>query len=699
MSSVTESNLGLNYGWAYGESGWNTGMDDNLVKLGFTSRNQVKGILSAPPSTPSNGDAYIVGTTPTGLFSGKFANIAIYDRSSWIFIVPKNQEVVFNTSDGCDYIYNNGWSLKLEAEVSPYIKIKDFTFSTGYTITDQKQCLLNITDNHYYQWNGTLPKVVAAGATPATSGGIGVDAWSDKTDLMLRSDINIVQKRFLCVSDMVADTSLTAGKIVETIGYYNGWAATADKPKGGNRYEVVAAGTGTADGGSFITLSNGLQAKGLFIDKITNPYQFGAKSDEVSDDWQSLQNQANYCYNSGYLMDLLSGNYRLSATLDFVANQPVNSNFEMPYGITSDGRTCVFTYTGTGGTALSLVSASYQKNISNGIIRGGFKIVNAGTGEIGFHFLGINNWEIENLHVSGFSGKQVLLESNSGKAGLWNRFENTYVYGGQYGLYVGETANANTFDRIFAGGCAIDQIYTQGDRTQIYSLSIDDGGTVCRSGIFCAGTTTIFGVEIEMGGTTGNTNFLGAIYGGGSVNDYLTVYNFTAVGVTPRYAWNDDMNVVIYPSRSSTSTGNGLEIIASGDIKAPNIRLQPRMRVITNTLVSGVSSTYSTYQSLWNGGYGDFTIDTKTVSIVNNTNVILDFQLRYRDTSDTDSSVSLVKSSVAAGATLTLTHEEIASLMKGFSGDVILKGLVVRVRTSSASYTGTINSSVTGLQF
>lgn len=42
MSSVTESNLGLNYGWAYGESGWNTGMDDNLVKLGFTSRNQVK---------------------------------------------------------------------------------------------------------------------------------------------------------------------------------------------------------------------------------------------------------------------------------------------------------------------------------------------------------------------------------------------------------------------------------------------------------------------------------------------------------------------------------------------------------------------------------------------------------------------------------------------------------------------------------
>lgn len=189
MASIKENNLELNYGWPYGESGWNSGMDENIVKLGFESRKRINGILSSPPSSPSNGDAYIVGTAPTDLFSGKFANIAIYDRGSWVFITPKSQEVVFNTSDGCDYIYNNGWSLKLEAEVSPYIKIKDFTFSTGYTITDQKQCLLNITDNHYYQWNGTLPKVVPAGSTPATSGGVGVGAWSDKTDLILRNDL------------------------------------------------------------------------------------------------------------------------------------------------------------------------------------------------------------------------------------------------------------------------------------------------------------------------------------------------------------------------------------------------------------------------------------------------------------------------------------------------------------------------------
>lgn len=189
MSSVTEGNLGLNYGWAYGESGWNTGMDDNLVKLGFTSRNQVKGILSAPPSTPSNGDAYIVGTSPTGLFSGNFGKVAIWDRTVWLFLTPKNHEVVYNVADGCDYIYDNGWVLKQEDELSPYVKVKDFTFSTGYTITDQKQCLLNLVDNKYYQWFGALPKVVPAGSTPETSGGIGASLWVNKLDVTLRAEL------------------------------------------------------------------------------------------------------------------------------------------------------------------------------------------------------------------------------------------------------------------------------------------------------------------------------------------------------------------------------------------------------------------------------------------------------------------------------------------------------------------------------
>ena len=33
MSSIKENNLGLNYGWEYGERGWNSGMDEIEQRL------------------------------------------------------------------------------------------------------------------------------------------------------------------------------------------------------------------------------------------------------------------------------------------------------------------------------------------------------------------------------------------------------------------------------------------------------------------------------------------------------------------------------------------------------------------------------------------------------------------------------------------------------------------------------------------
>ena len=165
------------------------------------------------------------------------------------------------------------------------------TFSVGYTLTNMRQTLEY--SGHEYSWAGSFPKVVAAGSTPATTGGIGAGAWVDRTDDTLRSDINLVQKRFACVADMAADTSLAIGDIVETIGYYNNWVSSSNKPKGGNRYEIVAAGSGTADGGSFITLSNGLKAKGLFISGV-DVCQFGAKGDGTTDDTSAIQAAINY---------------------------------------------------------------------------------------------------------------------------------------------------------------------------------------------------------------------------------------------------------------------------------------------------------------------------------------------------------------------------------------------------------------------
>ena len=61
------------------------------------------------------------------------------------------------------------------------------TFDAGYTLTNNRQTLAY--GNIEYSWSGALPKVVAAGSTPETSGGIGAGAWVDRTDVTLRGEL------------------------------------------------------------------------------------------------------------------------------------------------------------------------------------------------------------------------------------------------------------------------------------------------------------------------------------------------------------------------------------------------------------------------------------------------------------------------------------------------------------------------------
>jgi hypothetical protein len=73
-------------------------------------------------------------------------------------------------------------------------KPASFTFVTGGTLQpgDNDLAVHNPApagDGNYYSWGGALPKVVAPGSTPATSGGLGTNAWIPRTDAILRHDL------------------------------------------------------------------------------------------------------------------------------------------------------------------------------------------------------------------------------------------------------------------------------------------------------------------------------------------------------------------------------------------------------------------------------------------------------------------------------------------------------------------------------
>ena len=80
MPGRVDPKTGIEIGWPRGDDAWGTGMNANLQRLIYTGyRVPVKGIASAPPASPQEGDTYLVGSMPSGSFSGfTEGDLAVY---------------------------------------------------------------------------------------------------------------------------------------------------------------------------------------------------------------------------------------------------------------------------------------------------------------------------------------------------------------------------------------------------------------------------------------------------------------------------------------------------------------------------------------------------------------------------------------------------------------------------------------------
>lgn len=112
MPASTEPRSGLKFGWALGESGWNTEMDNNLKSVGrFNYHLSVKDRdLAAPPAAPTSGDTYIVGPAATGAWAGKDGQVAVWDGAAWVFGVPRLGWIVYIEDEAAISAYTTTWS-------------------------------------------------------------------------------------------------------------------------------------------------------------------------------------------------------------------------------------------------------------------------------------------------------------------------------------------------------------------------------------------------------------------------------------------------------------------------------------------------------------------------------------------------------------------------------------------------------------
>lgn len=80
-----------------------------------------------------------------------------------------------------------------------YVILTGKTFTTGATINEPNEVLLNTADGEYYKWTGSFlsgPKVVPENSTPENTGGIGPGAWLSVGDTTARQYVDMRTNTF-----------------------------------------------------------------------------------------------------------------------------------------------------------------------------------------------------------------------------------------------------------------------------------------------------------------------------------------------------------------------------------------------------------------------------------------------------------------------------------------------------------------------
>src|SRR5690554_4842818 len=172
--------------------------------------------------------------------------------------------------------YANNTIAQIESEGEAAIQalrvVNAGSFEDGATLTARNEVLYYGAEQDYYRWDGALPKAVAAGSTPAGTGGVGSGAWVSVGDAALRSELSDPNKgaaivaRGVVAVDSIADLlALPEGQKKEGLRYLvRGYHAGSDM--GGGEFIYDPDDTATpADGGMVFDAPGGGKFKRMRV--------------------------------------------------------------------------------------------------------------------------------------------------------------------------------------------------------------------------------------------------------------------------------------------------------------------------------------------------------------------------------------------------------------------------------------------------
>lgn len=78
----------------------------------------IEGEADAPPGTPAEGEAWLVGPAPTGTWAGQAGKLACRQLGNWLFVAPHDGLSLLDRSTGQTKRYFSGW-IAPEAPAAP----------------------------------------------------------------------------------------------------------------------------------------------------------------------------------------------------------------------------------------------------------------------------------------------------------------------------------------------------------------------------------------------------------------------------------------------------------------------------------------------------------------------------------------------------------------------------------------------------
>ncbi len=84
-------------------------VNEALARTDMLLHPAVLGEAGAPPSSPTEGDCWLVGASAVGAWVGHEGELACLQSGNWLFASPRNGMAVFDEASGQTRRYVDGW--------------------------------------------------------------------------------------------------------------------------------------------------------------------------------------------------------------------------------------------------------------------------------------------------------------------------------------------------------------------------------------------------------------------------------------------------------------------------------------------------------------------------------------------------------------------------------------------------------------